>query len=192
MLVIRCTAKLRKVGRWPVEEPTGTDDADTGGTDTEWYANLLWFERRKCILFTHGATLYTFLVPDVVKKDLDDIGSLLRDNLYDQLIYDGIDLNHAVPILRTEDPPVIAVARNRSILGSMNELAIGYAWAIHSAGGLQHVSRRVASRNVNWTPMTRIGYGCPQNAMREYVGYPEVRGANHGSLSFGMVRTEPE
>jgi hypothetical protein len=31
----------------------------------DWYANLLWFDRRKCPLLTHSATLFTIFEADV-------------------------------------------------------------------------------------------------------------------------------
>jgi hypothetical protein len=36
----------------PVAEPAPAPDPE------DWYANLLWFERRKCLLLTHSATLF--------------------------------------------------------------------------------------------------------------------------------------
>jgi hypothetical protein len=47
---LRCTKKLLAVikpGELAAEAPDGED----------WYANLLWFDGRKCLLLTHAATL---------------------------------------------------------------------------------------------------------------------------------------
>ncbi|MGH8569046.1 MAG: DUF6933 domain-containing protein [Gammaproteobacteria bacterium] len=32
---------------------------DPSASRAGWHANLLWFERRKCVLFTHDETLYS-------------------------------------------------------------------------------------------------------------------------------------
>lgn len=173
MIVIRCTAKLRKVGRWKVDEPT----ADFIDPNKEWYANLMWFDQRKCILFTHAATLFTVFVPDVLKKDLDDFRLLLEEAVFHQLMFDGIDLNDAAPVLGiAAGPAVIGVARNRSILGSMTDQAFQYTAHLNLHGGLGAISSRIMSRRVNNCPMRAINMMSPQNALRELLGYPQVRG----------------
>jgi hypothetical protein len=39
-------------------------------SDDDWYANLLWVERQKCLLFTHAGTLFSVFVAGVRKADL--------------------------------------------------------------------------------------------------------------------------
>ena len=36
----------------------------------DWYANLLWFDRRKCLLLAHSATLFTIFEADVTASGL--------------------------------------------------------------------------------------------------------------------------
>src|SRR3972149_2635576 len=43
--------------------------------DDEWYLNLLWIERGKCLLLTHAGTLFRVFVADVRKADLLPIGA---------------------------------------------------------------------------------------------------------------------
>jgi hypothetical protein len=57
-VILRCTKKLLSViGPVPISETT--PDAE------DWYANLLWFDRRKCLLLTHVGTLFTILEADI-------------------------------------------------------------------------------------------------------------------------------
>jgi len=51
-VIVRCTSKLLAVIR-----PARLADSPPDGQD--WYANLLWFSRRKCLLLAHAATLFT-------------------------------------------------------------------------------------------------------------------------------------
>jgi len=80
--------------------------------------------------------------------------------------------------LGLREPSVVAVARDRSILGSMTELAYGYDWRVARAGGPQHISARQAAQAaqaaqaVNETPMSRIDMESPIDAMRALLGYP--------------------
>ena len=43
-------------------------------SDDDWYLNLLWLERQKCLLITHAGTLFSVFVAGVRKTDLRPIG----------------------------------------------------------------------------------------------------------------------
>ncbi len=42
----------------------------------DWYANLLWFSGRKCLLLTHSATLFSIFEADLRAADLRATGRL--------------------------------------------------------------------------------------------------------------------
>ena len=79
MRLIHCTQKLFK------ELAVVPTDPDAAQINPEglgnWYANLLRFDRRKCVLFTNEKTLYSLLIPGVLKKDLLKIENLFRSHL---------------------------------------------------------------------------------------------------------------
>jgi hypothetical protein len=58
-VILRCTRKLLTVLGSAVAEPAPAPDPE------DWYANLLWFDRRTCLLLTHSATLFTIFEADV-------------------------------------------------------------------------------------------------------------------------------
>ena len=43
-------------------------------SDEDWYANVFWLERRKCLLLTHAGTLFSVFVPDVRAPQLRPLG----------------------------------------------------------------------------------------------------------------------
>ena len=63
-MILRCTRKLLVVIGSPVADPAPARDPE------DWYANLLWFDRRKCLLLTHVATLFTIFEADVTASSL--------------------------------------------------------------------------------------------------------------------------
>lgn len=182
MLLLRCTAKLRKLGGWPVEDPP--DDAIA--PHKTWYANLIWIERRKCILLTHASTLYSVFAVDVRKSSLVDVRVFLEDWLFTQLVREGIDLNDAEPVLGVAAGPlVVGPARNRTVLGSMNELAFGYQVQVDMFGGLARVAvsgglQSLLSARVNSTPMRALDGRPPGDAMRRLLGYPSLLSIRQG------------
>lgn len=67
-MILRCTAKALQLLRpTRLASPPPADDAD-------WYLNVLWIERRKCLLLTHSGTLFPVFVPDVHAADLRPLG----------------------------------------------------------------------------------------------------------------------
>jgi len=99
-MILRCTAKmLTLVGTRATALP------DVPPSDDDWYLNLLWIERRKCLLLTHAGTLFPVFVADVRKADLRPIGpyvvSLVEKHLHSEelapdtlgrLTPDGVDV----------------------------------------------------------------------------------------------------
>ncbi len=64
-VILRCTARLLDL--LDMRDVTLVDDA---ASDEDWYANVLWIDRRKCLLLTHAGTLFPVFAADVRKPDL--------------------------------------------------------------------------------------------------------------------------
>ena len=68
-MVLRCTRRvLDLLGGLAVTL------TELPAADEDWYANLLWLDRRKCLLFTHAGTLFSVFLAGVRKPDLSPIG----------------------------------------------------------------------------------------------------------------------
>ncbi len=69
-MVLRCTRRVLDLlgGRAVTltELPAAEDD---------WYLNLLWLDRQKCLLLTHAGTLFSVFLAGVRKADLRSIGA---------------------------------------------------------------------------------------------------------------------
>lgn len=75
MLLLRCTGRLLSV---IVGKSRPTLNTSAPPCDADFYANLLWIDRRKCVLLTHAGSLFSIFVPDVRAADLRPIGALRR------------------------------------------------------------------------------------------------------------------
>ena len=84
--------------------------------DDDWYLNLLWFDRRKCLLLTHAGTTFSVFVPDVRKADLTPPGPFLVDAITTAL--DAEDLPRGA--LGDLDPVNVQLAKtaSRRVLGT--------------------------------------------------------------------------
>src|SRR5712692_8940414 len=84
VVILRCTSKLLAViGPALAAKPAPAPDAE------DWYANLLWFDRRKCLLLTHAATLFSIFEADVSAADLRATSRLITRLLGRELRGEG-------------------------------------------------------------------------------------------------------
>jgi hypothetical protein len=132
-MVVRCTGKLLDLLGTQlvrlVEAPPGNDD---------WYANLLWLDRRKCLLITQADTLFSLFISDIRVADLRrpferHIVDLLTDALLDE--------NLPSDTLGRLEPSELRIAKTASkhVLGVMNQMGFEIQWAIDKASGLWNV-----------------------------------------------------
>ena len=106
-------------------EPTTGDD--------EWYLNVLWFDRRKCLLLVHAEMLFPVFVADVRKADLVPVDAWLARVVRRELALEGLAADTLGPLT---EPVMVVKTDSRQILGFMNEMAMQADYAIAESGSL--------------------------------------------------------
>ncbi len=130
-MVLRCTKKLLAVlGANRVAKPGPAPDAE------DWYANLLWFDRRTCLLLTHAATLFSIFEADVRAADLRATLRLVTELVERELRRESLP-PATFGNLRSQEL-ILAKTTDRSVLGCMNDMAFLCEVAISDAGGLAY------------------------------------------------------
>ena len=128
-MILRCTAKmLTLLGVRATALPDVPPSAD------DWYLNLLWIERRKCLLLTHAGTLFPVFVADVRKADITPIGPYVVGLVEEHLRSEGLAPDTLGPL----DPTDVQLAKtaSRSIVGVMNDVAFHARYRIEAMGGI--------------------------------------------------------
>ena len=157
--LIHCTQKLL------AEIPGGLIDPSESGES--WHANLLRIDRRKCVLFTHDATLYSVFVPGLKKPEFEHLDDVFGQRLFKALLWDEfpqIQIERMLDACRTIR---FARSNNRSVLGSMNEMRFHIEVDIEDAGGLDRVDLADLHHRLNRTPWSAVGYRYPVEGLRE-------------------------
>ncbi len=100
----------------------------------DWYLNLVWIERQKCLLLTHSGTLFSVFRAGVRVADLRPLGDYLVEAIKTELRADGLPAETFSEL----DPNEVRIAKtaSRSTLGFMNEMAFELEWSIAHDGGL--------------------------------------------------------
>jgi hypothetical protein len=163
-VVLRCTGKLLALlgGRAvALSEPPASDD--------DWYANLLWVDRRKCLLLAHAGTLFPVFVAAIRKAELRPLGVYLVERVEAELRSEGL----APDSLGRLDPDGVQLAKtaSRSILGFMNEMAVHCDYAVADAGGLSGCDVGALNHRLRRTLHNRGGdYVSPLELVAQRLG----------------------
>lgn len=174
-MILRCTKKLLVVlGAGRVAEPGPAPDAG------DWYASLLWSDRRKCLLLTHSGTLFSVFEAGVRAADLHATRQLVTGLVERELRREGLP-PATFGDLRSQEL-ILARTADRSVLGCMNDMAFRCEMAISDAGGLAHTDlgdlNHALHRHIN----SSRGYQLPVElaAQRLERGQPIGREAGQG------------
>jgi len=165
-VVVRCTAKaLKLLGLRPASL------AEIEPADDDWYLNLLWFDRRKCLLVAHAGTGFSVFVPDVRKVDLDPIGPFLV-----RAITAALD-DETLPrdVLGVLDPADVRIAKtaSRRVLGIMNDDAYHLDYMLDRYGSVLDVDVITVNRRLQRTLHTHgRDYRHPIDLVRERMAKP--------------------
>jgi hypothetical protein len=156
-VIVRCTARLLKLLA-PCEL------ADVPPAPDDWYANLIWIGRRKCLLFVHADTLFPVFVADVRKPQLANFGQYIAGTVATSLA----DEELAPDCLGPLDPAQVRLARtaSRSVLGVMNDMASMSQRIAEQAGGITSLDVEDLNAFLRRTPYKRDGYFRPIDAAR--------------------------
>lgn len=164
MPLIHCTQKLLKELDVELVDPAGLKPPEGLGN---WYANLLRIDRRKCLLFTNEKTLYSFLIPAVLKENLRNIGIEFTTHLLLNLRYEGFEAEVIDRVKRECDQIGFSRTASKSVLGSMNDLAYQYKVFIGTGGGIENIRLMELNHKINKTPMSAIAYRYPIEALKK-------------------------
>ncbi len=128
-------------------------------TEDDWYANLLWIDRRKCLLLTHAGTLFSVFAADVLKRDLQPFGAYLVQMVEARLREEHLPSG----VLGELDPDAVRLARtaSRSVLGFMNDMTLACRYQVEASGGLDVTDIEAPNRHLLRTLHDREGYHDP-------------------------------
>lgn len=139
-----------------------------------FYAKLMWFDRRKCLLFAEAETLFCFLVPDIRKRDITPMGSFFIPRLEFELVTEELPRD-LFGRLDTGATNVIPTS-DRAVLGSLVEFGRMSEYWIDDAGGLERTDISWLNRKLRRMPMGRRQrkYTYPIDAARALIARPDA------------------
>jgi hypothetical protein len=161
-LTLRCTVKVLKL----VGHTAAPRLVEAAPSDDDWYVNLLWLDRRKCLLPTHVGTLFSVLVADVLQADLKQIGPLAVALIEGELDAEGLPTETFGRL----DPARVRLAKtaSRSVLGCMNDMAFICKIAVIEARSLAYCDIPALNRELRRNINSPRGYARPIDLAAEW------------------------
>jgi len=165
MFILRCTKKLLdKMGKPKIVQAKAADD--------DWYANLFRLGGKQSVIFTHAASLYSFITFGVLKPALININQIFILELEFQLKRDGVPYEHNVKLLEQFWNMQIGKTINRSTLGSMNDMVGSAEFLVNCQGLDADADIAKINHSINTTPFKAINNKFPKECFSEQYKLP--------------------
>lgn len=167
MQLIRCTKKLQTaMGLKPKALIQHEVEPSLLGS---WHANLLVINRSKCVLLANDKTLLNFIIPAVQKAQWQSIDIEFKGMLQCILADEGFDKSIIEQVLFAYDQIGFANTSNRSVIGSMNDLAFHYQFKIEEAGGVNTYMMPEIIKAMNRVPFSRLEHCRPIESLQHLL-----------------------
>jgi hypothetical protein len=125
--------------------------------------------KRKCIIITNKATLYSIIRLDVLKKDLSNLPDFFKYSLLAQLMADDLYDSHEFWKPLFSDLSFYKTDNDKKVIGSINELIFQLKVAIdYNVAGLRQPTNTKAASYLNNTIMGLIKYKTPIESLKAY------------------------
>jgi hypothetical protein len=166
MPLIRCTRKLLTEMEGHVSSSAELAHAAQLG---DWYAHLLRIDRKKCVIFTSERTLLTFLAVGLNRDSIRDYATLFQGGLRQLLESEGFAPGDVDRVLDEYQELTLQPTTDRSVLGSLNDLARMAEALIQLDGGLRGCDLGAINHELNQTPMSRLQMASPLATTRRLL-----------------------
>ena len=166
MQLIRCTAKPQKeIGLKKSDLVEANPPFSFLG---QWHSNLIYINRRKCILFVNDKTLFNFIVPDMPRSEIRKLDEMFRLNFRCVLFAEGFSDELVEKALKEYASIQYVKSNDRGVLGSANDLAFHYEHGILRCGGVHSAEIPSIIHRLNRMPMSKkVGYIWPAEEIRK-------------------------
>lgn len=167
MAYICCTKKI--IDLLDIRPSTYTLDEDTGLLGP-WYANLFFINRKKCLIFMNSKTLFSFVVVNLTKKDIKQIGNIFRNELLKRLQAESIEDEMIRRIMDSYEEITLCKTFDKRTLGSMNEFVFHFNFYYQIEEGSVCLDVDTFNTEVAGTIMKLNGkYIQPRKVLRELL-----------------------
>lgn len=156
MKIIRCTQKLIKELRVEPEENIWAKL-----WLESWHANVFNIERKKCVLITNDATLYSLFLVGFKKDSFINFKLIINQYFFKSMLSDNLPQALIEKALGSDDNVCFTKSANKSVMASMSNFKQCLEYLVPHFGGLENGGASKAQDSINRIPMKAIGFQFP-------------------------------
>jgi hypothetical protein len=122
------------------------------------------------VLFVNDRTLFNFIAPDVNRAQIRELAELFLSNFSCVITAEAFPNDVRSKMMSEYQDIGIAKSSNRSVLGSANDIAYHYKYAILDAGGVSSWKVPEIIHRNNRMPLSAIKFAFPIEEIRNLYG----------------------
>jgi len=126
LTVLHCTKKVLTEGGFSESNLNAFPPQEN--SRKHWYTHLFLYRRKKCLIFTHAESLFSFVVLGVRKQDMQHLDQVFRKELCKAMFYEEFSAAEIKNISDQVNPISLAKTESRAVVGSMNEFIRHFKW----------------------------------------------------------------
>ncbi|MGL4767556.1 MAG: DUF6933 domain-containing protein [Formosimonas sp.] len=153
MLQLKCTGKVQALLKLKPEQLRPIAPCDTALGD--------WFVNEK--------TASSFVIYGIKQSNMSDIHTLFLNGLLKFLMLQDVPSDKIDVILKSYHELALTKTDNRSLMGTMNELAFHYDHAVYYEHGYKHCDLNGVIQSLNRIPFKALGFKYPVELLRSIV-----------------------
>jgi len=123
----------------------------------KWNTQLFFHNRKKWLLLTHGETRFSFFVKDINAQSIKNINELLFEGLYQQLLFEGIEINREKLlnivgefVFHTTDNDRRITGTQNTTLGVIEYWKVGYVTVFETIGEMGRIINESPTEAFKW------------------------------------------
>jgi hypothetical protein len=156
-----CSKKLSKLAGIKTRLPSLSMD--------NWNGHLFALQGRKCVVFVHKETFYSFVVFDVLKKQLLDFKQTFIEGFINQLAHDELLSDGLKKLIqqRFENVEFSTTDGDKSTIGYLNDCIARLTWERNGRPPTIDETRIYVENYYNGNLLISKKFGTPKGLMKE-------------------------
>ncbi len=161
MPIIFCSTKLSKLVGLKTRLPSLSMD--------NWNGHLFHLQGRKCLVFVHKETFYSFVIFDVLKRELSDFGQIFIDHLIEQLQNDNLLSDGLKHLIMNEfhNLQLSTTDGDKSTIGFINDCIVRLTWETDGLPPTIDKVKLYVSNHYNTNLLASRKWVTPKKLMKE-------------------------
>lgn len=151
MTVLHCTQKVLAEGGFSESNLNAFPSKEN--SQEHWYTHLFFCCRKKHLIFTHGQSRFSFVVPSIGRYDVRHIGQLFSKKLPKAMFYEEFGAAEIKEVSERINPISLAKTESRAVVGSMNEFIRHFKWHMEDELLGEEPDINAINRKLNEMPM---------------------------------------